>query len=383
MAEKARRNKNLSTSVNDNVTENTGATSLKDIIRSRQSLNIFVQDKYNFLKKIYRRKKPKILRICKKMYGICRRSLLKLRKPLKNIVEHWKILTIFLPSFLFMYYFFGSMIAENIDVKTEYKSLTNKQDPEFETSAVMSFLIKREVDDKMWTPNIPFVFPAYVLDNMPNFQIGIVGAVKDTASPLRNLKQNTDKQKENIKAAYKYLGYSPRVWIMSRKGKFNLAPSSNTQYRKAAAELHKFGQNRAFYPLSEDLASILQKMGKSLQKISMRSEAYQRENSAAWLDTGADDIFYYNRGYAFAMWQISKILGADYKETILADNLYTEWTYLVNSLKKAAEFAPLVVLNGAPDSLWVPNHLIMQSYYLQRAIIAAENVCKGLKKNAD
>ena len=382
MAEKARRNKNSSSSVKRDSTEERKVGGLKDIIRSHPELSNFLQQKGRYLQTVYRRKKPKVIRVCKKTFNFCRRTLNKLRKPLKNIVEHWKFLTVFLPTFFLGYYLIGSMISENIDVKSEYKSATASA-KNFETPTVMTFLLKRELDDKMWTPNVPFIFPAYVLDNMPNFQIGIVNAVKDTASSLRRIKQSTPKQKENIKAAYKYLNYSPQIWIMSRKGNFNLAPSSNTQYRKAAAELQRFAQNGDFYPQTTDLKTILQKLNKSLQKITMRSEAYQRENSAAWLDTGADDIFYYNRGYAFAMWQISKTLGADYKENILADNLYTEWTYLVNSLKKAAEFAPTVVLNGAPDSLWKPNHLMMQGYYLQRAIIAAENVYEGLDKNAN
>lgn len=382
MAEKAHRNKNSSSVGKSGLAEKRKTVTLKEALQSREDLYAFALNKWRFLQTIYRRKKPKIVKICKKTFSFCRRTLNKLRKPLKNIVEHWKFLTVFLPLFLLMYYFIGSMAAENIDVKTEYKSEASKAQT-FETASVMSFLLKRELDDKMWTPNIPFIFPAYVLDNMPNFQIGIVSAVKDAVSPVRFFKQNTAKQKENIKSAYNYLNYSPRVWIMSRKGKFNLAPSSNTQYRKAAAQLHKFSQNGSFNPQKENLIAILQKMNKSLQKITMRSEEYQRESSSAWFDTGADDIFYYNRGYAFALWQISKILGTDYKEIILAANMYTEWTYLVNSLKKTAEFAPTVVLNGAPDSLFKPNHLIMQNYYLQRAIIAAENVCEGLEKNAD
>lgn len=322
----------------------------------------------------------------KKIKATLRQYVRKMRPPLRKakkmvlkVMSHWKFITVFLPSFLFFYYFWGSMIAENIDVTTEYK-LPAKHLPMFETADSMAFLIRREVDKKMWTPNLPPVFPASILDNMPNFQIGIVFGVKDMTSAIRRFKQNTEAQQKDIDKAYKLLSYPPNVWLMSRRGKFNLAPSSNAQYRKAAKMLNKFVKDGVFAPNAEDLDILLRQISKKLQKITEQNETGQREKAAAWADTSSDDLFYYGKGYAFALWQITNSLGVDFKEVILEKNLYVEWTYLMNSLKKAAEFKPLVVRNGAPDSLWTPNHLIMQNFYLQRAIIAAEKIRDELLK---
>ncbi|MBQ7633225.1 MAG: DUF2333 family protein [Alphaproteobacteria bacterium] len=316
--------------------------------------------------------------------GKIKLKFLSAEKWLLKLIRHWRFLTIFLPSFIFFYYLTGSMIAEKIDVSTEYKP-QSKHLPMFETAETMSFLLKREVDDKMWTPNLPFIFPAYVLDNMPNFQIGIVRGVKEVIPAIRNFERNTDAQRKDIKYAYKLLAYPPDIWLMSRKGNFNLAPSSNAQYRKAAAELHRFGKDGAFFSISKDLDILLQKISKNLQNIVTRNAEQQREKSSDWIDTTSDDLFYFGKGYAFALWQISKTAGADFKEIILKNNLYIEWTYLVNSLKKAAELDPFVVRNGTSDSTFVPNHLLMQNFYLQRAIISAERIRLGLSEetNAD
>lgn len=316
-----------------------------------------------------------------KIYHKMQPKLQKVKKITLKAVSHWKFLTLFLPSFIFFYYFLGSMMAENIDVTTEY-NLAEKHLPMFETADSMSFLLKREVDDKMWTPNLPFIFPASILDNMPNFQEGIVAGVRGIVPVIKHFEQNTDAQKDDIKAAAKLLSYPPNVWLMSRKGKFNLAPSSNAQYRKAAAELHKFAKDGVFLPKAEDLDALLQKISTNLQKITVRNEEQQREKSTDWIDTSSDDLFYFGKGYAFALWQISKTLGADFREIILEKNLYAEWTYLVNSLKKAAEFEPMIVRNGAPDSLFKPNHLIMQNFYLQRAIVAAQKIRNGVLKES-
>lgn len=298
--------------------------------------------------------------------------------------DSWKMVLTFVPLFLIFYYVLGSKIVENIDVKTQYK-IENDATPLFMTADTMSFLIKREVDDKMWTPNLPLVFPAYILDNMPNFQTGIITAVKDIAGTLRYLKHNTENQNKDIKAAYKLLNYAPNVWIMSRKGKFNLAPSSNSQYRKAGNELRKFMRDGIYKPDIDDLRLLLQKISTKLQKLTLDSENYQQENTSLWFDGGADDLFYMHKGYAFALWQISNTLCRDYKDLIIENNLYEDWIRMSASLQKAAEYSPSIIRNGKIDSAFIPNHLLMQNYYLLRSISAALKIRDNLAgvSNAD
>ena len=271
----------------------------------------------------------------------------------------------------------GSQIVEDMDVTTEY-DVPSEKSPLFETPDSMAFLLKREIDDKMWTPNLPVIFPAYILDNMPNFQTGIVDAVKDVSGVMRKLSFNTPAQNKDIKDAYKLLDYAPNVWIMTRKSALKLAPSSNSQYRKAAKKLKDYRRNGIFTPQAVDLEKLITSIGKKLQKISQANEELQQENSGDFFDTRSDDLFYYNRGYAFALWQMTKTLSADYKDLILKMNVYPEWTYLVSSLKRAAEMKPRIIRNGSATSVFVPNHLIMQNYYLLRALTAAEKIRNGL-----
>ena len=73
------------------------------------------------------------------------------------------------------------------------------------------------------------------------------------------------------------------------------------------------------------------------------------------------------------------------KEIILANDLYEDWVRMETSLKRAAEFSPLFIRNGKVDSVIAPNHLMMQNYYLLRAISAAEKIRGNLSEsvNAD
>jgi len=311
-----------------------------------------------------------------KFYGFC-------KKILKKLSDSWKVLLTVVPLFLIFYYVLGSKMVEEIDVHTQYKLEENDNAPFFRTTEAMAFLIRREVDDKMWTPNLPVIFPAYILDNMPNFQKGIIAAIKDITGTMRYLKSNTEAQKKDINEAYELLSYPPDIWIMSRKGKFNLAPSSNSQYRKAGGELRKFTRDGIYKADGDDLLLILKKMSAKLQKLTLNSEVYQQENSSKWVGDEADDLFYYNKGYSFALWQISKVLCRDYKEVIVNNNLYEDWIRMSSSLQKAAEYSVWVIRNGNINSIFTPNHLIIQNYYLLRSISAALKISNRLAEHTD
>lgn len=307
------------------------------------------------------------------------------KKFLKKLSDSWKIVLTVVPLFLIFYYGLGSTVVENIDVKTEYRVEQNDDTPLFKTADGMAFLIRREIDDKMWTPNLPMIFPAYVLDNMPNFQIGVITAIKDIANTMRYFKNNTEAQNKDIRAAAKFLNYPPNVWIMSRKGKFNLAPSSNSQYRKAGSELRKYVRDGIYRANNDDLRLLLKKISAKLQKLTILSEEHSIENPSSFFNYKSDDLFYNHKGYAFALWQICKILGHDYKEIIVKNDLYEDWVRLCSSLQKAAEFSPYIIRNGRANSIFVPNHLLSQNYYLLRAISAAEKIRGNLSEtiNAD
>ena len=299
----------------------------------------------------------------------------KLRKSVHYVSDFWKVAIGCVGVFVFCYYILGGWLVEKIDVHTECP-IASSDITSFQTPDCMSFLIKREVDEKMWTPNLPVIFPAYALDNMPHFQMGMVAAVKDVTSVMRKFSHNSEIQQKDIQKAYRLLSYSPRVWLMSRTGAFSVAPSSNAQYRKAARELRKYAKDgdADFVPEDVDLSAFLGKIRHTLLKLVIKNEEQQRESSSNLTDTKADDLFYFAKGYAFALGQICRVAGSDFKKIILQKDLYVDWTYMVSSLKKAAEFNPLIVRNGNISSLTAPNHLLIQNYYLQRAAVAVEKM---------
>lgn len=335
-------------------------------------------------------KKIKLASVFQKIFLLCKQIIAKIDfalivKKIKDLAHwvsgFWKVVVAGIFVFCFCFYFIGSQIVERVDVKTQC-NLNNKGDVAFNTADCMAFLVKREVDDKMWTPNLPMIFPAYVLDNMPNFQMGIVAAVKDATKLLVKFENNTLEQQKNIDKAYKLLSYSPKVWLMSHQSAFKLAPSSNSQYRKAAKELRKYANGGKFEPNVEILIEFLINMQQKIQRIIHKNEEYQEKQSAQMFDFKADDLFYFAKGYAFSWWQMSKIMATDFKPIIVQKNIHYDWEYMTMSLQKAADLQPRVVRNGKNSSLITPNHLMIQNYYLLKTIVAIDDIRRLLLKDS-
>lgn len=306
-----------------------------------------------------------------KLRHIKKYLLKKYRKISRLISDAWKPLIIGVPSFLFCYYIIGALISENIDITPIKREKTNLQ-----TLDTLGQILKREVDEHIWTLNLPLIFPARILDNMPNFQRGVLQSVRDSAQAIKNLQFIDEVQKKSLKKASKLLNYPADVWILAQKSAFSIAPSSNSQYRKARKEFEKANAGRKIFVGKTDLQNILEYMANNLQKTATKNEERVREFSGNYVDFRADNVFYFTKGYAFVIWQISEALAIDFKEDILAAEAYADWTLMTANLRKATEFNPLIVRNGVPDSFMAPNHLLIQNYYLAMARAQAEKILK-------
>ena len=324
--------------------------------------DFYLKSKDIFFSMITGAKKFKIKKAKKTLVKFC-------KKTSKIVSDTWKPFVIGVPSFLLCYYIIGALVSENISVEPVNKNQSENM-AKSRVLETMQTILNREVDKHIWTPNVPPVFPAYVLDNMPNFQIGAVSCVKDSVKIFKDFSVNNE-DKKHFKNALKMLDYPPDVWLLSQKSAFSIAPSSNSQYRKARKELEKID---GYSIAPENLRLILKNMAKNLQILSAKNEERVREFSSNFVDFSADDLFYYNKGYAFSLWQICDSLAVDFKQIILASDVYADWTLLEANLQKAAQFEVSFVRNGKPNSVLAPNHLLGQNYYLSTARAEAEKI---------
>lgn len=336
------------------------------------------QQTWNYLRHENYRERFQILWINIKTFKL-KKVWCGVKKISKKISSSRKVFLRSVCGFLLVYYGLGSLFVENMNVTHTYP-LPKVSRQKSETIGTLAFLINREIDKKMWTPNLPAAFPAYVLDNMPNFQIGIMTAVRDGAGTMRNFVNKTPEQQKHIKKAEELLRYSPYIWLTAKKGKVGLAPSANAQYRKARIELLKYN-DEDFILYQADFETYLTRLSGALRRLIQKNDSRIIEHSSSLLDTKADDVFYMTRGYAFASWQIALAMGFDFKKLIVQYDVYNEWTYLLSSLQKAAEFKPLYVRNGKLGGIFGANHLLVQNYYLERALVAATQIKDKIGKS--
>lgn len=311
----------------------------------------------------------------------------KIKSALANfLASWWKLLLGALAALIFLYYPLGGWMVHNIDTTTDYEINTGPD--QSATMEMMSFLIKRETSDKMWTPNLPFIFPSYFLDNMPSFQLGEISALSHFATALstRLDKPIAAREDQPLKTAAALLRYPGTIWMFSPTNKLTPVPSAGSQYKKARKQLIEYNAllrsgDIAFYKSPADLAYFVGKITNDLWKSNQQLETRIREHSGDWLDFQADNIFYYQKGKLYAYYLIVKALGNDYKEVLVAKDLYQPWTRLLNALEEGVAVNPAIVRNGELDSMTAPNHLAALGYYSLKAAALGHQIIYQLEKS--
>lgn len=297
--------------------------------------------------------------------------------PLQNIIKicgsSWRIIALTICSIVFLYYPLGGLIINDIDTDTSVEISAAKQNRSA-TVETISYLIRKEVNDKIWTPNLPFFYPSYFLDNMPEFQLGIIEAISSISQTLAERWETNvaTKEEQLLTQADKLLHYPPTIWMFSAENKLMPAPSAHSQYRKARKLLIKFNQglsdgNIVIYKTPQDLIAILKDISIDLHKTAGKLENHIREESPSYNDNQADNLLYRAKGFAYADYMLLKALGLDYKNILVDADIYADWTRMLKALENAAQLNPLIVRNGEINSIFSPNHLTTEGFYLLKA----------------
>ncbi|MBQ8464876.1 MAG: DUF2333 family protein [Alphaproteobacteria bacterium] len=286
----------------------------------------------------------------------------------------FNVIVISITGFLLLYYPLGALLTDKIDRNTDIE-INATGTPQSQTVDMISYLINQEVNEKIWTPNLPFFFPAAILDNMPNYQLGMIDGISKFTTAFEKKVDSKIHDKENTSHLYKagvLLRYPGTIWMFSPTNKIKPVPSASSQYRRAKRALSKYNQSlisgkNTFYKSPQDLSFILQKSALNLAQSCNQLTASIRENSSNLFDFKADDVFYYNQGKVYAYYMLIKALGYDYKNVIVDYNLYPKWISLVKSLEKACKIQPAIVRNGQLNSSFSPNHLAYLNLYILKA----------------
>ncbi len=229
--------------------------------------------------------------------------------------------------------------------------------------------------------------PGIYLDNMPNWEFGVLVQIRDATRALRNdfgRSQTQSTEDADLAIAEPQFNFPNDSWIF---------PSTESEYRKGIQALQRFQArlaqtqdvNAQFYTRADNLREWLAVVEKRLGSLSQRLSAsvgQQRVNvdlagdpaagksterpaefevKTAWTDI--DDVFYEARGTAWALIHLIKALEIDFDDVLKKKNARVSLRQISRELESTQDqlWSP-IILNGTGFGLFANHSLVMASY---------------------
>jgi len=240
--------------------------------------------------------------------------------------------------------------------------------------------------------------PSVFLDNIPNWEFGVLQQVRDLARVMRNdysRSQSQSREDPDISVAEPLFFFDHNSWIL---------PASESEYRNAISgfityrdRLAASGEDQAqFFARADNLREWLAQVEKRLGSLSRRlgdSVATSRINTDLAGDSAAetssdlgdnvsvgsswfeiDDVFFEARGTSWALIHFFRAAELDFEQVLAKKNAKASVRQIIRELE--ASLQPLrspVVLNGSGYGLFA-NHSLVMANYLARANAAVINL---------
>ncbi len=231
--------------------------------------------------------------------------------------------------------------------------------------------------------------PGLFMDNVPNWEFGVLTATRDLAREMRNKFARSQSQSEedvDLKEADPLFSSPNDRWLL---------PSSESQYRKAITHVDgyfvRLGKNdpngAQFYARADSLADyfdlVSTRLGSLSQRLSASVGQLQLEGDAsADPDTSAnakgpqivktpwskiDDVFYESRGYTWALLEQLKAIQVDFAPILQRKNAMVSLKQVIRELEESQRpVRSPIILNGSPFGFFA-NHSLVMANYVSRA----------------
>ncbi|PWR20237.1 DUF2333 family protein [Zavarzinia aquatilis] len=288
----------------------------------------------------------------------------------------WRSAAAIVAAIVLLYYPIGMIVANKIDDDLSFAVATSAV-PEGGSAAVAiaAAMVDREVNRNGWVANDPFFMPSGALDNMPNFQQGIVDAVSTFTIELRDhlgRMRGSSKADENLDEALSSMQYSGTKWVFDLSVSILPTATSEAQYRKGIKALETYNAGvaagtAAYDRRADNLQAVINRIALDVGSLSAALDKQIRENEGSLLDFTCDDLFYRVKGTAYAYYLILKALRSDFAPIIEERHLGPLWDSAVDGFAEVGSLSPLIVWNGGVDGQLMPNHLVSEGFFLLRA----------------
>lgn len=233
--------------------------------------------------------------------------------------------------------------------------------------------------------------PGVWLDNISNWEFGVLVQVRDLSRALRkdfSRSQSQSVEYPALTVAEPNFHFDSNSWML---------PSSESQYKEGLKALRQYQlaladgtqSDAQFYAradnLSNWLADVQTRLGSLSQRLSASvgqkrlntdlagepdagqstATAAEQEVKTPWLEI--DDVFYEARGYSWALLHVLRAIEADFGPTLDKKNARVSLRQIMRELEAAQDtvWSP-VILNGGGFGLFA-NHSLVMANYVSRA----------------
>lgn len=233
--------------------------------------------------------------------------------------------------------------------------------------------------------------PSSLLDNVPNWEFGVLQQIRDLAKTLRNDYSRSQTQSipdSDLEIAEPKFNVSNDAWMF---------PSAEGEYKDGAEYIKKYlvrlqdtsTQNAQFYARADNLKEWLGLVEKRLGALSLRlsqarpqlrintdlagdanakqstSTASQVIAKSSWFEI--DDNFYEARGTSWALIHYLRAAEIDFKSVLDDKNAIPTLRQIIRELESTQqEVDSPMILNGSGMGMFA-NHSLVMSSYISRA----------------
>lgn len=250
------------------------------------------------------------------------------------------------------------------------------------------------------------MFPSIIMDNVPNWEFGVIEIERVVALTLRKDFSRSQSQSIELKSlinAQTALNNNHNKWMLpSTESKYKEAEKGFNEYMNDISDESK--TDIQFYSRADNLANLLSELSSKLGSMSQRLSAstFQgtvRENTDLANDETAkqstktankiyektdwskiDDVFYEARGQSWAMLHVLKAIKHDFNDVLSKKNAHPSLNQIIKELEDTQEpFNSLFIMNGKGFGMFA-NHSLVMANYISRANAAIINMVELLNK---
>ncbi len=240
--------------------------------------------------------------------------------------------------------------------------------------------------------------PSVFLDNMPNWEFGVLQQVRDLAKALRNDFSRSQTQSladKDLEEAEPKFNVNSFAWLFpSAEGEYKDGREGLQNYLDSLQDTSK--QNAQFYARADNLNEWLSLVEKRLGSLSQRLSAAKPQvrvntdlagdknaeqstqaspqvvTKTSWFEI--DDNFFEARGTAWALIHYLRAAEIDFREVLIDKNALVSLQQIIRELEATQQpIRSLMILNGSGLGMFA-NHSLVMSSYITRANAAISDL---------